>query len=1460
MVRLVGPKRERKPSGNPDMAASSPSWATRLLATALGAIAVAATAAIAAQVDARPGYRPAAYAIQGARIAAGPGDAEAIEAGTVVVRDGVIEAVGPADKVAIPFDAEVIDGKGMFVYAGFLDLYTTLGVPAGAVRSLTGPGRSASTGDYPLPRTPTDNRNGLTPEFLVAGALDLPEATAPERRALGFTDFLAAPGGAIATGQSALVSFSGLPRRESVVKSPVALHISIQPPDGPPPAHDPEEPVAVARLRMRKLPGAYPTSLMGTVAHLRQAMLDAEHDRLLRAYYEKSGGKRPPFDPALTALDAARTKALPVWWEANTRDEIHRALDLAEEFGTTAVIVGGRDAGKVADRLKALDVPVVLRLDFPDEPKVPTEADYRKKSPEDRPDPLRLHAERAARWRERVETAEVLAAAGVRFAFSTENLAKPETFHAQIRKMIAAGLPREAALDALTRSAAGIAGLGPRLGTIEPGKLGHLVALSAPYGDESAKVRFVLADGLKFEVEKAPDPAKAKAEARKAEPAKPKAEPAAPKPEPAVAKAVEAPKAEPPKPATPPVVAPKAEEDQPPSTPFLDVSTEFDEDRRPRIKTGGNCFLKDATILTVANGTITKGSILILDGIIKDIGVDLPMPPRGVEVIDATGLVAMPGIIDSHSHMAIQGGSNEMSLSIVPEVRVRDALGGDDPTIFRALAGGVTTARILHGSADTIGGQDAVIKLKHGRPARELVVSGEGVPQGVKFALGENVTRRIGRFPNTRMGVEATIERAFDEARAYKAELDAYAAEKAKGEPDPGPPPRRDLRLEALVGVLDGTIKVHAHCYRLDEILMLLRLADRHGVKVRSLQHALEGYKIAAEIAAHGASVSSFADWWAYKVEAFDAIPFNAALLTEAGASVCIKSDDEELVRHLYQEAAKMVKYGAVPEAKALEMITLNPAKQLGLDGRIGTIEVGKQADIALFNGHPFDGFARCQMTLIEGEVWFQRREPAGKNGARTGIPATMPAAAPEAPAGPLEIPDDPKGVFAITGGTIHPVSGPAIPDGILVVAEGKIVSVGGPETPIPTGARTVDAKGLDVWPGMVDAGTLLGLFEVGSLSETQDFADSAQFQPELRTSVALHPDSELIPVTRANGVLTAYVQPTGGLISGQGCLINLDGWVPSEMLLADRVALNVNIPPYTPPGLDAPKPRNGDDPNARRKERLDAIREQFRLALAFDRVAQGAKDQHDPGVPNDPRLAALVPFAKGEKPVIFRADRRVEILDALAIAEELKLKAIITGGADAWKVVDRLKALKVPVLIGGTLRIPAEPTDPYDAPYANPARLFEAGIPFAIRSGGMGPDQATAGRNLPYEAAMAVSYGLPEAEALKAVTIRPAEILGVADRVGTLEAGKLANIVLSAGHILQPTTEIKALFIAGKPLAPESRHTRLYQKYRRRLTDIRAGVAPLGVELAPKPPAAPTTAPAPIAPAPAPADPAQRR
>ena len=380
---------------------------------------------------------------------------------------------------------------------------------------------------------------------------------------------------------------------------------------------------------------------------------------------------------------------------------------------------------------------------------------------------------------------------------------------------------------------------------------------------------------------------------------------------------------------------------------------------------------------------------------------------------------------------------------------------------------------------------------------------------------------------------------------------------------------------------------------------MLLRTAQKYGVRVQSLQHVLEGYKVAAEIAAHGASASTFSDWWAYKIEAYDAIPHNAALLTEAGASVCIKSDDAELMRHLNLEAAKMVKYGAVSESQALAMITINPARELGLDGRLGSIEVGKDADIVLFNGHPFDAFSRCELALIDGEVFFQRHEPGGGFGVRPGEHTAMPAAPSRCEIARSKSPRSPKTCSPWSAPICTRSPGRKSRGGHWSSPPARSPRSGRPGPPIPPEAQTIEMSGLDIWPGMVDAGSTIGLFEVGSLNETQDSADAAQFQPELRSSTALHPDSEHIPVTRANGILTSFVEPTGGTISGQGCLIDLNGWVPRELVIADQVALDVTIPTYiarTPesrrPGLGLERPgpgtrrRSGSERGTRAAER----------------------------------------------------------------------------------------------------------------------------------------------------------------------------------------------------------------------------------------------------------------------------------
>ncbi len=340
---------------------------------------------------------------------------------------------------------------------------------------------------------------------------------------------------------------------------------------------------------------------------------------------------------------------------------------------------------------------------------------------------------------------------------------------------------------------------------------------------------------------------------------------------------------------------------------------------------------------------------------------------------------------------------------------------------------------------------------------------------------------------------------------------------------------------------------------------------------------------------------------------------------------------------------------------------------------------------------------------------------------------------------------------------------------------------------------------------------------------ETNDFAEGGDFQPDLRASIAINPDSELIPVTRANGVTTVVTRPTGSLIAGQSALINLAGWVPKEMALVDPLALHVDFPTPFPTFRTDPNTPRVSQAIARkqREEKVRRLKELFQQAVAYDEARK-----QTPETPVNPRLEALVPYARGTKPVIIQANRKAEIQQALKLADELKLKVILSGGIEAWKLAGELKKRHVPVIVGPIMTMPQEAYDPYDAPYACPARLHEAGVKFCIRSSG-----TTNTRNLPYEAAIAASYGLPPAEALKAVTLYPAQVLGVAEQLGSIEAGKRANLVLTNGDILQASTQVVALFIDGRPLEPVSKQTRLYERYRERLQEVKEGRAPLGTK-----------------------------
>ncbi len=386
--------------------------------------------------------------------------------------------------------------------------------------------------------------------------------------------------------------------------------------------------------------------------------------------------------------------------------------------------------------------------------------------------------------------------------------------------------------------------------------------------------------------------------------------------------------------------------------------------------------IRNATVLTVTKGKLENGTVLIQNGKITAIGPNVNIP-AGVRVVDGTGKFVMPGIIDAHSHTGGDTGLNEGSESVTPEVKVE--VRADALSIYRELAGGTTALNVLHGSANVVGGQSAVIKLKWGETPQAMLIP--DAPRIVKFALGENPKRSNSdpqpgqerRFPVTRMGVEQTLRWWFNEAVKYKKSWADY--QEALKTDKTALPPRRNLRLEALADIIDGKLWVHAHSYREDEIMMLMKVAEDYGFRIKTFQHVLEGYKVADEIAKHGAGASTFADMWAYKMEAWDAIPHNAALMAHRGVNVSINSDSDERARRLYQEAALAMKYGGATEEEALKMITINPAWQIGVDKRTGSLEVGKDGDLAIFNGHPFAPASRVEMTVIEGKVYFDREQ-----------------------------------------------------------------------------------------------------------------------------------------------------------------------------------------------------------------------------------------------------------------------------------------------------------------------------------------------------------------------------------------------------------------------------------------------------------------------------------------------------
>ena len=1425
----------------------------------------------AAQAPRSAGFEPRGWALVNARVVISP--EQELPSATVVIRDGLIVAVEA--NLAPPPDTQVLDLTGHIVYPGFIDAATQ--APLDLQKPPTpDAGRVPETSRFALAGLPVDNRKGLTPEFSPRNQIKNDPALWESRRQHGFTALHVLPQGRLASGSGLLISTSGLPLREAVLRQSTLPEFQLLP------------------LGQT----GYPFTLMGGIAHLRQALLDARRrQQQVQMFTSKTPGvPRPPEDVVLEALATTLAPQQPSLWVAQTRDEIHRALDFAAEHQMSPIIVGAGESWRALERLKAESRGIIALVNWGDEPRVEPPGNNEGLNPKAKP-PRRVQQRQLDRWNDQVANLAKIHEAGLKLALGTEGLGEPGHLFRSLRQAISKGLPPQAALAAITREPAAFLGLADRLGTLEVGKLAHVTVLTGPFHDERARVRHLFVDGRHFEYHKDAQPVP----------------PPSPPPPPNAALAgtwnVEIDSGEGKLFGTlelvqnnatltglfrspqgdgklssgkvegrhfeftvaigagaqaldlkfqgdfeegqsdraqgqlksafggqtkfvltrqtgeasgqPPTGQPTLEtsDKAPASVANTEIPTELDSDRLRRpAETGGSVFLRGGTVLTGFGPPLPQTHILVRGGKIAAIGSQIE-PDAGMPVIDVSGRFVAAGIIDTHSHIMFPeglGGVNEATSSLVPEVRVRDIVRTEDPAAYRALAGGVTAIRMLHGSANVVGGQDAVVKLKYGALAKDQLLHGN--PQGVKFALGENVKRTRGRFPNTRMGVEATLNRAFLEAIDYRREWQEYEraaqAQTAAGQPNHLLPPRRDLRLEALADIVNHEKFIHSHCYRADEILMLLRVASGLGIRVWSLQHVLEGYKIAPEIAAHGASCSTFGDWWAYKVEAFDATPYNASLLHEAGVNVVLKSDDAELMRHLYIEAAKMIRYGGTPADAAWRMVTLNAARELGLADRMGSIEVGKDADLVVYTAHPLNIFSRVERTMIDGETWFLREtqpstmsEAAIKTSAQ---PAAWEPPTAELQARQLDLASLQGTTYALKGARIHPLDGPAIDNGVLLV-HGRHIAAVGAQVAIPEGTPVLDATGLQIYPGLIDAGSILGLQEIGSIDETHDYGESGQIQPDLRTGVAVNPDSELIPVARAGGITSSLIRPAGPLLAGQSSWMQLHGWTIPELIRDFEVALQIEWP-------------SGD--SQAQIEQLSRFLAEARIYLKLKEQAQKAQA---PLPIVDPRFEALEPYLARRKKVHIEADARAQIAEAILWAEKEQLALVITGGSEAWKLAPELKKRDIPVILGAVMRRPFAEHDPFDTPYANAGRLHEAGVLFAIRSNATGTAgfSASNARNAPFEAGISVAYGLPEEIALHAVTIHAARILGIDSQVGTLATGKLADFIVTDGSPLQPSTGYKAVVIAGKAHRPESRHSRLYERYRGRLREIQAGAKP---------------------------------
>ena len=823
---------------------------------------------------------------------------------------------------------------------------------------------------------------------------------------------------------------------------------------------------------------------------------------------------------------------------------------------------------------------------------------------------------------------------------------------------------------------------------------------------------------------------------------------------------------------------------------------------------------RGATVMKVAKREIPDAELVVRGGKIIAVGKrgDVEVPD-GAEVIDVGGKTIIPGLVDTHSHIGIyprpsveaHADGNEITGPVQSGIRALDAIWPDDPGIRMALAGGVTTANIMPGSANVIGGQTLYVKLRPG-PITQMMVT-PGTPEGgLKMANGENPKRAYGsknQAPGTRMRLAALQREQFVKARDYQRKWQAYrkARDDAKNDEKAPAEPERDLALESLVEVLEHKRTVHFHSHRADDIMTVLRLAREFGFEV-VLQHGTEAYRVATELAdAHVPVSLTIPDSPGGKAEVDDLIEQNGAILEKAGVKVAINTDDSVTESRFLLRTAALAVRGGMTEPGALKALTLSAAEMLHLEARVGSIETGKDADFVVLSGRPFRIYTHVLQTYIEGVKRFDRDDPTQANYAVGGFaladPATRPKAAnaPEPPA-PIKrpqveasrtVPPDAKRI-AVRVGRLHAVSSAPVDDGLVLIEDGKVKHAGKAEgVVIPEGTPVLVAA--VATPGLIDAHTVVGVSGRLNVPADQDHDEKTDpNQADVRILDSFNPSEPLLEFALRNGVTVIQAMPgPADVIGGQAGIFRTHGRTAEAMTIRFPSAVVFNLgeaPKSTYPGK-APGTRMG----------TAALLRNALVAASNDRKKRkAAKDDAPPD--RNLKHEALALVLDKKVPAVFNAHRADDLTTALRIADEFGLEPMLSLATEAYLMSESIRAAKVPVLLHPTMQRPAAP-ETFNSTLTSAAMLADRGIPVAITSAFESYVPKT--RVPLFEAAVAMANGLGYERALRAITLDAARILKIDREYGTLEPGKAGDVVLYDGDPFEITTHVTFVIAGGR-------------------------------------------------------------